>query len=208
MSPAPKRTRAPVDWPAIKQRLAAADAALARGFAPLPDAQRSILRARARAVAAEAAPAVDAAAGIDVVEFALARQRYAFETRWVHEVQALKDLTPLPGTPAHVAGVINAHGRILAVIDLKRFFDLTEGGLTDLNKVLILRHEDTEFAVLADRIVGVSWLALAALQPALPTLSDRRADYLKGVTADGLVVLDAVRLLASPALVVDDGATR
>jgi purine-binding chemotaxis protein CheW len=44
------------------------------------------------------------------------------------------------------------------VVDLKTLLDLPESGLTDLNKVIILRHADMEFGVLADTIVGGRWL--------------------------------------------------
>jgi len=53
-----------------------------------------ILRARARVLARppEDAPA---AALLDVLEFRLAQERYALETRYVREVCPLKDVTPV-----------------------------------------------------------------------------------------------------------------
>jgi purine-binding chemotaxis protein CheW len=47
-------------------------------------------------------------------------------------------------------------------------------------------------------------IARAALQPPLPTLTGIGADYVQGVTADGVVVLDVERVLADPKLRVDE----
>src|SRR5205823_3539980 len=119
------------------------------------------------------------------------------------EVCVLKDLTPVPCTPAFVLGVINLRGEIHTVIDLKKFFDLPDAGITELNKVLLIEGDGMWLGILADAICGVRTLALEALQPALPTLTDVRADYLRGVTSEQLVVLDAKKIVSDPRILVD-----
>ena len=202
-----KGRRAAIDWDVIKQRLAATGEALKNEFAPSPERQREILRARARSLAVEAAADAAQGAEIEVLEFVLAQERYALETCWIREGYPLKDLTPLPCTPKFVLGIANVRGRIMSVIDIKKFFDLPEKGLTDLNKVIILQNGAMEFGVLADQIIGARWLPLADIQPSLPTLTGVRSDYLKGVTAERLVVLDAKKLLSDRAIVVHEDVT-
>jgi purine-binding chemotaxis protein CheW len=196
-----------VDWDGIKLRLAEAERALARDFAPTDEQRRAILHARAQNMAIETLRAAPAGESIEVVEFVLGHEHYAIESVFVREVLPLKELTGVPCTPAFVSGIINAHGRILAVIDLKTFFELPESGLSDLNKVMILQQGELEFGILADRIVGANRLPFAQIQPPLPTMSGRRAGFLRGVTHERLVVLDGAKLLSDPALVVDDEAT-
>jgi purine-binding chemotaxis protein CheW len=116
----------------------------------------------------------------------------------------LREITPVPCTPPFVAGIINVRGQIVPVIDLKRFFDLPQGGITDLNKVLIMRNDDLEVGFLADAISGGRRLDMESLQASLPTLTGIRADYLRGVTGDRLVVLDAERILSDKKIIVDD----
>lgn len=140
----------------------------------------------------------------ELLEFRLAQERYAVETRYVREVYPLKDLTPLPCTPAFVLGVVNVRGHILPVLDLKKFFDLPETGLTDLHCIILVRERDLEFGLLADVIVGVRSIPVTSLQPSLPTLTGIRSDYLKGVTDECLVVLDLARLLADPIIIVHE----
>lgn len=167
-----------------------------------------ILRARAQALARppEHAPAVDTL--LEVLEFRVAQERYAIETRHVGEVHPLLDLTPLPCTPTFVRGIVNVRGRILPVLDLKRFFDLPEPGLNDLHRIILVRGGDLEFGLLADDVVGVQSIPLESLQSSLPTLTGIRDDYLKGVTAERLVVLDVSRILTDPKIIVhDEGAS-
>jgi purine-binding chemotaxis protein CheW len=90
------------------------------------------------------------------------------------------------------------------VLDLKKFFDLPERGLTDLHRIILVRGHDLELGLLADVIVGVRSVPIASLQPSLPTLTGIRADYLKGVDEERLVVLDLDRLLADPKLIVHE----
>jgi len=113
-------------------------------------------------------------------------------------------LTPLPGTPVFVLGIINIRGEILSVIDIKKFFELPDKGLTDLNKVIVLQSENMLFGILADTIVGARQIPLTAIQPSLPTLTGIREEYLKGVTAERTVVLDAEKLLADEKITVQE----
>jgi purine-binding chemotaxis protein CheW len=167
------------------------------------DETRRILRARAQTLAREPVQPADGPV-LEVVEFLLAGERYAIETAYLREVQPLKDLTPVPCTPAFVRGIINVRGQILAVMDLKKLFDLPEEGLHDLHKVLIVQTADMELGILADDVIGNRSIPVSALQPGLPTLTGIRAEYLKGVTADRLAVLDAGKLVADKKLVVDE----
>ena len=190
-----------VDWDDLKRRLAAAEQALSSGAQPSPERQREILRARAQALSVDRAAATPKERGTEVVEFVLAQRGYAIAAAFVREVLPLKDLTGVPCTPAFVAGIINAHGRILTVIDPKKLFGLPESDLTALNKVIVLEHAGIEFAILADEIVGAKWLAPDELGEAPP---DVRGGFIQGVAAQGLIVIDARKLLSHPSLVVDD----
>ena len=167
------------------------------------DCAGSILRERARQLARPFEQRVDTDS-IEVLEFGLASERYALEARHVHDVQPLRDLAPLPCTPAFLRGLVNIRGRLVPVIDLKRFFGLPEQGITDLHRVILLRTEDLEVGLLADTVEGVWLLDPQKIQSSLPTLSGIRQEFLRGVTAERLVVLDAAAILADPRIIVDE----
>jgi len=94
--------------------------------------------------------------------------------------------------------------RILPVIDIKKLFGLAEQGLTDLHRIVLIRGHGLELGLLADVIVGTRSLRADGLQPSLPTLTGIRADYLRGVNEERLVVLDLDRILTDPSLIVHE----
>jgi purine-binding chemotaxis protein CheW len=163
-----------------------------------------ILRARAKELARIPKPPPVVETSLEILEFRLAQEHFALENRYVQEVHPLKELTLLPCTPPFVLGIVNVRGRILPVLDLKKFFDLPEKGLTDLHRIILVRGNDLELGLLADVIVGVRFIPADSLQPSLPTLTGVRSDYLKGVTAERLVVLDLARILADPKIIVHE----
>lgn len=197
--------RDPVDWNLIKQRLAAAAAALESEFAPSAAQSQSILRARARALAmGNVEP--DVGPEIDVLEFLLGDDGYALEMQYVQEVHPLAELTPLPCTPSFVRGIVNLRGRILSVIDLDPLFGLQRKRLARMHELIVLHHGPMTFAVLADRILGVRRLPLRELQagPSAPT--GIPPDWIMGVTSGRYVVLHAKHLLTDKSIVIDQEA--
>ncbi len=196
-----------IDWNAIHLRLAATAAAISGGLDEDPERARRILQARARAAAAP--PALpDAEERLEVLGFSLAGETYGVETRHVREVCQLKALTVVPCTPAFVAGVMNLRGRVIAVIDLRKLFDLPARGLTEFNQVVVLAGGDDVLGLLADSIDGVRPVPTAALQEGLPTLTGIRGRFLRGVTGQMLAVLDGGRLLGDAALRVNEQVVR
>jgi purine-binding chemotaxis protein CheW len=192
-----------VDWKAVHRRMEASGSAVERQFSLPEQDKKAILKTRAKALAATP-QAESNEEYLEIIEFQLASETYGIELRHAGEVSFLKELTPVPCTPAFVLGIINVHGRVLSVIDLKRFFDLPNNALTDLNRVIVIRKQGMEVGILADNIHGVRRIPRRDLQPSLPTLTGVRAEYLKGITRDRLVVLDADKLLSDPKIVVQE----
>jgi len=171
------------------------------GSSPSP---KEILRQRAQALAGNREQREETRGGLDLIEFALAPERYAIESRYVREICPFKELTPLPCTPPFILGIVNIRGRILPVLDLKRLFGLPAKGITDLHRIVVVQGHGLELGLLADVIVALRTVREDSLQATLPTLTGIRADYLRGITADRLVVLDLGRILSDPALVVHE----
>jgi len=169
---------------------------------PGPDEKVRILRERAEALARSTEDREGPDEQVTVVEFRLAHERYALELSYIREVYPLKDVTPLPGVPDFILGIVNVRGQILSIVDIRRFFELPERGLTNLNQVILLQSDDMEFGILADEIIGTRSIPRSAIQTSLPTLTGIRAAYLKGVTEDRLVILDGEKILADEKMVV------
>jgi len=170
--------------------------------------KKKLLKARARELARDGEKEKTVGESIEVVEFLLAYEKYGIESSYVREIHPLRELTPVPCTPPFVRGIINVRGEIVSVIDMKKFFDLPEKGLTDLNKVIIVHNDKMEFGILADAVLGVRLILREKIQPSLSTVTGIGAEYLKGVTTEPLVVLDVATMLSSSNLVVHEEIER
>ncbi|GBG13055.1 purine-binding chemotaxis protein CheW [Novimethylophilus kurashikiensis] len=170
----------------------------------LTDLERNqrILEQRARALA-QPLTHQDETPAVLYLMFRLAFETFGIESRFVREVVPLKALTPLPCVPAFVAGLMNVRGQVLSVIDLRQYLGLPEGGLSDLNKVIVLSHDEMEFGVLADAVLETD--AARELQPPLAAPSGLRQEYFLGITRDGVLLLDGQKLLCDGRIVVNQG---
>lgn len=195
--------RRSIDWSDVHRRLEQLRHALETGGTPDALETARILAARAQALA-RPRRAETSDESIEVIEFLLSGERYGMEFAYVREVFPLVELTRLPCIPPFVLGIVNVRGEIISVVDLRKFFDLPENGLSDLNKVIILHSPVMTFGILADRVVGVRTLPRNELQLSLPTLTGLREEYLLGVTGEPMAVLDAARLLTDPRMVIDE----
>ena len=190
-----------IDWNAIYQRLEAVSAAIEKRQSTGPGDRERILKARAEVLARESEETKDKDS-FEIVEFLLANEYYGIESRYIREVYPIKDYTPLPGTPSFVLGLINVRGQIVSVINIKKFFDMPDKGISDLNKVIIIHDDMMEFGILADEILGVKAVIRGELQLAPPTFSGVLAEYILGVGDGHTIVLDAQKLLRDKKVVV------
>lgn len=202
--PAPAGQGTDIDWTAIHRRLEAAGETLAKGHSFGPEDEKAILNSRAAALAKPRASDQHEGDILEVLEFILAGETFAIETAFIAETFPLVEFTPLFCTPPFVMGIMNVRGRIVSIVDLRRFFELPATGLSNLNKVIILSDGNMEFGMVADSIAGTRALPLQELQPSLPTLTGIREEFLRGVTADRLVLLEIGKILADKRLIVHE----
>jgi purine-binding chemotaxis protein CheW len=165
------------------------------------DTEANILRKRAAALAR---PVVEVSQEekLQIVEFALAAETYAFALNYVKKVVPMRAVVPLPGAPAFVLGIIGYMSHIVAVLDLRVFFDLPVCAVDAQQKIVILQVGQTMVALVAESVHGATEVVVSQLQQSLPTLTGVRARYLQGITPSQTIVLDAVALLADEELVV------
>jgi len=160
-----------------------------------------VLQKRTRALA-QIPPVPEAGETIPVVVFAVGEETYAVEARHVEGVYPLEGLTPVPCTPDFVVGVVNLRGRILSVLDLRRFLGLPGVDLGGQAQVIAVSAAGLEIGLVATAVRAVSVLPAASLGPALPTTGQVAAEFTRGVTPDLVVLLDLEALLQHPRVVV------
>jgi purine-binding chemotaxis protein CheW len=193
-----------IDWTDIHQRLEAVSETRENGNSNCGQDAREILKERAAALATPVFREDIEGEKVEVLGFLLSGESYAIEGAFIRETLALVEFTPLFCTPPFVLGITNVRGRIVSVIDMRIFFDLPAGGLSDLNRLIIVSDGCMEFGILADSIIGMKFLPVQELQAPAATLTGIRDEFLRGVTGDRLALLDMGRILADKRLIVHD----
>lgn len=187
-----KAPRGPVDWAEIRQRVEAAGRAVAGETAASPERARQVLEERARALARPAAP--PSGETLELITFTLANETHAVESRYVVAVFRLTDLSPLPGAEPPVFGVTAWRGELLTILDLRAALGLSVAALNDLSRVIVLGEERPVFGILADAARELVTLPASAVRDPPEGVAANR-EYLRGVTAEAVLVLDAKELL-------------
>jgi purine-binding chemotaxis protein CheW len=195
---------ATIDWDEIKSRVASLQQVIEQKDILLPEERRALLHNRAQALALRENNDSARQQGLEIIVFRLAHETYGVETAFVSEVYPLKEYTPLPGTPSFVLGIVNVRGQIVSVVDLKKFFDLPEKGLGELNKIIIMCNDRMEFGILADVVEGTRSVARDELLAVPLSVTGIGEQYLKGVTKEHIVLLDAESILNDENIIVDE----
>ena len=193
-----------IDWHALIARQKAAGTALSGKRKLDRAAERALLQARAEGLAQRPAQEAGQEQRLDCLEFQLSGESYAVEMSYISETLPLGDFSPLFCTPPFVLGITNLRGRIISIVDLRRFFELATVGLSDLNRVIVVGNGGMEFGVLADAVIGMRTLTPGELKPPPATFTGIREEFLSGVTVDRLALLDMGKILADKRILVHE----
>ncbi|MFH1344247.1 MAG: chemotaxis protein CheW [Pseudomonadota bacterium] len=115
--------------------------------------------------------------------------RVALPLSFVERVVRAVYLTPLPGAPEIVLGVVNLAGRIIPAINMRRRFRLPEREIALTDQLVIAHTARRSVALVTDTVDGISEYAepdIVDAETILPGL-----EYIEGVVklGDGLVLI-------------------
>jgi purine-binding chemotaxis protein CheW len=136
---------------------------------------------------------------MDFVIVELDGQRYGLRADAVREVVRAVTITSLPNAPAVVEGIINVRGSVIAVLDLRRRFELPARPLDPSEYFVLARAGDRDVALRVDRATELIAVDPVEIDRAEPLLS--RSRYVAGVAklADGLVLIHDLETFLSAA---------
>lgn len=90
------------------------------------------------------------------IQFLLQDQPYALNVSEVQEILVATDLTPVPGAPYYVLGVINVRGSIVTVIDGRRRLGIPPSEDVDKQRwTIVLDVEGEDVGILVDDVIEV-----------------------------------------------------
>jgi len=139
--------------------------------------------------------------------FVLSKQEYGIGILSVREIIAFQDITPIPGVPEFVEGVINLRGRIIPVIDLGQRLCFQQGARSDRTCIIVTEIESEDDGVvqvgcIVDNVSEVMQIPGGDIEPAPELGPSVDLDSVLGLAKvgdDGLVIslLDIHRVLGS-----------
>ncbi len=128
---------------------------------------------------------------VKFVTFLLGSESYAVHASSVNEVLRYTDITPVPGAPGYILGIINLRGDVLTVIDTREVFGLPPQEVTNHSRIVVVELEDCVVGVLVDRVAEVVDLHESGIEPSPNTGNDYAGRFMQGVYHhnDNLLVL-------------------
>jgi purine-binding chemotaxis protein CheW len=162
-------------------------------------AMEAVWRERALRLSQRPVSAGPAQNAFPVLVLGIAKERYGIPLPDVAEVLPLVRPTPVPGAPAVFAGVINVHGEIRPVIDLKRLLGM-ETDEDGPGRVILLRKDGRELGLRVDGVEHIRWIATgefgAGKLDAAGNGEAERSRHIQGSTKDLLMLLSTEALFA------------
>ena len=123
---------------------------------------------------------------LHVVVFTLANECFALPVMQVREILRMQDITPLPKAPPFVTGVVTVRGRVLAVVDVRKRFELEEAQQSEARRIIIVRLPKVLVGLIVDGVEAVIAVPRETIQEAPEVVSGLLGkQYLSGIAQVG-----------------------
>ncbi|MGA2082070.1 MAG: chemotaxis protein CheW [Holophaga sp.] len=126
-----------------------------------------------------------------LVTFTLDEVEFGLDIDRVQEITPRTDITPVPGAPSFVLGIINLRGSIIPVLDSRLRFHLQPKASTPKTRIIILDLAGQPTGLMVDSVAEVVKLDDFTLRETPPLVAGVRSDYLAGMVtaANRLITL-------------------
>ncbi len=129
--------------------------------------------------------------------FLLGEEVYGIAIGNVIEIIGVLPVTPLPGAPDYLKGIMNLRGKIVPVIDVRLKFKKPAVEYTERTCIVVVEVQEMTVGLLIDEVSEVLSIDAQEIAPP-PSLKDVRSRYVSGISkTDGKVklLLDCAALL-------------
>jgi purine-binding chemotaxis protein CheW len=133
------------------------------------------------------------------VTFALDGETYGIDVMQVQEVLPMPEITPVPGAPSWIMGIINLRGTVVTVIDTRMRLGINPKAADASNRVIVIEANEQIAGIHVDSVAEVANVRDSQIETVPDVGSRESARYIHGVVSrDGmlLILLDSIRLLA------------
>lgn len=130
-----------------------------------------------------------------LVVFSLDGRLYGLPITLVASIVLLGDVTPIPGTPDCLLGVVNVRGEIESVLDLRQALGLSPAKVGPTSRLLIAQSGEIRSGLLVDAMHDIIGVSKGDLRPKPPGL-----ESVEFVTGEAVCGEGTFLLLDLPAL--------
>jgi purine-binding chemotaxis protein CheW len=98
--------------------------------------------------------------------FQVANEEYGIEILKVREIIGMLPITPVPGSPAVMQGVVNLRGKVIPVLSMRNRFNLQAGEPHEHNVIIVVDAGDGgQIGLAVDRVREVANFTAADTEP-------------------------------------------
>jgi purine-binding chemotaxis protein CheW len=133
-----------------------------------------------------------------LVVVALDGRAFALPLAAVERVVRMVDVTPLPGAPEVVEGVIDVAGDVVAAVSIRRRLGLARGAARTADSLVLARTPRRRLAVIVDSVTGVAECPQADMVSATAIAPGAR--HIEGIlkSGEGLILIHDLEKFLSP----------
>jgi purine-binding chemotaxis protein CheW len=132
------------------------------------------------------------------VVFKVDGAEYALPAADVLQMESYTGATPVPGAPAHVAGLVQVRGRVIPVVDARMRFGLPPGQRSLDTRVVVGQLGNRIVGLLVDSAREVLKLDPAQVKPPPPLVVEGARGFVKAVAQVGprlVMLIDFPRVI-------------
>jgi len=133
--------------------------------------------------------------------FRLSDEIYGINVMQIREVLRYTEITPVPGAPYFVLGIINLRGNVVTVIDTRKRFGLPPGGVNNQTRIMIVEVQGQVLGLMVDSVAEVIYLKQSEVEMTPNVSNDETSKFIQGVCNKNdelLILVDLEKMIEMP----------
>ena len=134
---------------------------------------------------------------MELLVFRAGAQNFGVPVRQVGVVFPVAEIDPLPNAPGLIRGIVNVHGTVTPVVDLRRRFPRADTALRLDQRLILVFAGPRQFALLADDVDGVQRISDASITDMETAMPGAGVVSTVAATGAGLIYIHDIDALLS-----------
>ena len=136
---------------------------------------------------------------LQLVTFSIGEEEFGVDILKVQEIIRTMEITKVPRAQDFIEGVINLHGKVIPIVDLRRRFGFSSKAHDKNTRIIVIEINNMIVGFVVDSVSEVLRIPVATVEPPPPVVAGVESEYISGVgkLQDRLLILlDLDKLLS------------